>query len=390
MSNRVLQIEEIRDAGDFERLKEEWGQLQERCNAPSLFLSHPWLMVCARNLLPGQRLLVLLLRRQGALVGAVPLVEERARLRWFPVRQLGFLANPLTPFSDFLLESPKESLRAILEHLFQITNWDILFLDRLRQDSPTRTSLEDLLRESQRTFALSLSSQTPFLDIHGPWEEFWRSRSQKFRKTRRSITNRMERLGRTSVEVIRDPQHAKEGLEELLELSRRSWTRKEGMDLLTPDFERAFLRELAKVAAEYRWLRIWLLKSQDRFVAGEFHLHDRGIEYGLRAHYDGTIASSSPGTYLDTRVVQTLFENGTALYDMGPGMLDYKTAWTDNLYECHAVRIFHKKLYARVLGCMESSWIPAVKKSFVGQWLSQRSEGDRAQGDSSEEPASEG
>ncbi len=371
----MLQIDEIRTLREFEALRDTWRELQEAAGARSIFLSHEWFLVCAHCLMQGQQLLVLVLRRGGRPVGAVPLLSQRVRLRHLPARQIGFLENPLTPFVDFLLTEPEEGLAAVLGYFRETrTDWDLLSFAKLRQDSPHLELLPRVLDRQRQTFRVVTVSQTPFLRIQQSWEDFYQSKSQKFKKTRRSVANRIERLGPVTVELLRRPAETARGLEQLLEVSQQSWKRQQAVDLLTPEFERKFFIQLTRVASEAGWLRLWLLKKGEEVLAAEYHLDDHGTVYALRAHYDGAYAASSPGAYLDTKIVRHLFENGCALYDMGPGMVDYKLAWTDSVYRCYGVEIYNQKPYSQLLGRLEARWIPALKASPLGRWLEKRAE----------------
>jgi len=366
----MLQIEEIRNLADFEKLRDEWRDLQKAARADSIFLSHAWFLTCGRCLSAGQRLLILLLRRDGQLVGAAPLLEQGTRVRHLPATQVGFLSNAITPFADFLFLDSDEGLRAVLKHFRERrTNWELLSLSRMREDSPNRVSLERMLSQNQETQRVTVTGRTPYLQIEGSWESFYQSKSPKFRKTRRSVTNKVERLGSVKVECLMRPEEAALGLELMFAVSERSWKRKQGSDLLAHDFEREFFTQLTRVASSEGWLRLWLLKHEGRPIASEYHLVDHGTVYGLRAQYDEEYSSCSPGNYLDLHIVRYLFENGYRRYDMGPGAVDYKLAWTESDYCCYGVELYNHRLYPQIVGRMETSWIPAIKASAFGRWL---------------------
>jgi CelD/BcsL family acetyltransferase involved in cellulose biosynthesis len=369
-SERMLQVEEIRSLQEFEKVREEWRQLQIATGEPSILLSHPWFEVCATSLPADQQLLVLLLRNDGRLVGAAPLVKQRNHVRRMPVRQIRFLENPLTPFVDFLFVEPLAAFHAILAHFRKThTDWDVLSLHKLREDSAHFALYRSVLQKEKWTFRESVVGRTPFLRIEQSWEDFYKSKSQKFRKTRRSVTNRVEALGPISIEQVTRQEDAALGLEQMLKVSEKSWTRREGADLLTAEFEKEFFQRLTKVASQAGWLRLWLLKKGNEALAAEYHIEDHGTAYGLRAHYDADFASSSPGAYLDTRIVQQLFQNGHSVYDMGPGMVGYKLAWTDTFYQCQGIDLYNPRFYSQFLGKLETRWIPALKESALWRWI---------------------
>jgi CelD/BcsL family acetyltransferase involved in cellulose biosynthesis len=366
----MLEIEEIRSPSEFGRIRGEWHDLQNSAGATSVFLSHGWFEVCAASLAADQQLLILLVREEGRLVGGAPFVKQRSHVRRMPIREIRFLENPLTPFVDFLFVDPQTGLRAILTHFQKTyTDWDVLSFQKLREDSPQLAFLRDLLQREKWMLRESTVGRTPFLRIEKTWEDFYKSKSPAFRKSRRGITNRVERLGPITIEQVTLPEDAERGLELMLKVSERSWTRRQGADLLSAKFEREFFQKLTKVASQAGYLRIWLLKKGEEVLATEYHIEDHRTVYGLRAHYDAEYSSSSPGSYLDTRIVQQLFQNGYSVYDMGPGMVGYKLAWTDEFYQCQEINVYNSRPYAQFLARLEIRWIPALKESSLGRWL---------------------
>jgi CelD/BcsL family acetyltransferase involved in cellulose biosynthesis len=367
---QMLEIEEIRSPSEFRRIRGEWHDLQNSAGATSVFLSHGWFEVCAASLAADQQLLILLVREEGRLVGGAPFVKQRSHVRRMPIREIRFLENPLTPFVDFLFVDPQTGLRAILTHFQKTyTDWDVLSFQKLREDSPQLAFLRDLLQREKWMLRESTVGRTPFLRIEKTWEDFYKSKSPAFRKSRRGITNRVERLGPITIEQVTLPEDAERGLELMLKVSERSWTRRQGADLLSAKFEREFFQKLTKVASQAGYLRIWLLKKGEEVLATEYHIEDHRTVYGLRAHYDAEYSSSSPGSYLDTRIVQQLFQNGYSVYDMGPGMVGYKLAWTDEFYQCQEINVYNSRPYAQFLARLEIRWIPALKESSLGRWL---------------------
>lgn len=369
----MLTIEEIHTREEMERLSAAWMNLQAATSAESIFLSPDWFCTCARHLGPGQQLLVLAVRENKNLVGVVPLLWERTHKHSLPVNRIGFLVNPLTPFVDAILLDPLPAWEAVLQHLAAFSvPWHVLFLDGLREDSRSLGALPIILARRGWMFGRHETGRAPVLRMDSTWKDFFGSKSVKFRKTRRSVTNKVERLGTVQVEHISSADGAAVALEELLEVSSRSWKRRQSADHIAPEFERAFFTDLTETAVRTGRLSIWLLRVNGRVIAGEYHLQDKGTVYGLRAHYDEEYANSSPGSYLDVQIIRHMFETGCVAYDMGPGAAQYKLAWTEDHYRCYGIELFNRGFYAQALGRVSNKWLPALKSSRLGQWAKRR------------------
>src|SRR4051812_13920615 len=113
----MIQVEEIRTVAELEKLRSAWDELAGRVN-PSVFLSHGWFFTCATNLSASEELRIVLVRDGDRLIGIAPLMRVKRQLRRLPLVEISFLDNPLTPFSDFLVEDERAAT-AILEHVLR-------------------------------------------------------------------------------------------------------------------------------------------------------------------------------------------------------------------------------------------------------------------------------
>lgn len=102
----------VRDAPTFGSLADEWRDLHENCAVATPFQSHEWLNSWWRSYGGPDNLRVVILRRDGRLVGAAPLMKGR---RWgIPV--LHPIARGLSDFTDFLVrdgEAPQTVHRLV-------------------------------------------------------------------------------------------------------------------------------------------------------------------------------------------------------------------------------------------------------------------------------------
>jgi len=369
----MIEVIELRTIAELERVRVEWDELTERVGA-SVFLSHGWFMACARNLSTTESLKILMLRDAGRLVGIAPLMNSRTSLRRMPLHQVGFLVNVLSPFCDFILEDVEQGIRAILTYLFTSGGFDVFNCSKLLATSSSAPVLQkELERLGVKGYPRQIA-EVVYLPIAGPWEDFYNAKSRKFRMTRRSVANKISRLGEISVECASTPDELRPALGSLLQLSALGWKRKEKRDLLAEDAERDLLTALVGWGSSAGNVRIWLLKAGNDVIAAEFHLVDGTTVYGIRAQYDPQHFSYSPGRALDYEIVERLFKEGFTTYDMGPGVAEYKRNWTDSSYSVLQVEAFPKRLYPQLVAQLHYKWVPALKQSRVGQSLTGRSE----------------
>jgi CelD/BcsL family acetyltransferase involved in cellulose biosynthesis len=301
-------------------------------------------------------------------------MRSRAVLRGIPLSNLGFLETPLTPFCDFVLdpEHRQPAIQAICSELEKSNEFQLLSLNRLLSDSVVWNQLRPALHPITRTYERT-SGEVVYLPIAGGWDEFYNAKSRKFRMTRRSIANKIARLGQIRVECARTPEELSNALPALLSLSALGWKQREGRDLLDQHSERRLLSSIVEWAGGRGAARIWLLRKDSDVIAAEFHVIDGTTAYGLRAQYDPQYFSYSPGRALDYEIVERLFQEGFTAYDMGPGVADYKRNWSDATYPIHQLESFSSGLYPQFVAKLHYHWAPALKQTRMGQWLASRS-----------------
>jgi hypothetical protein len=171
------------------------------------------------------------------------------------------------------------------------------------------------------------------------WEAFMESRSYLFRKSRRGILNRMQKLGTAEVDCHRaDPDG--DVIRTVYDVSERGWKHREGKALTNREDSKRFFAALTEAAGRRGWLLVWILKLNGRAIAMEYHLTDDGIVYALRADFDQEHRRSSPGAYLEYHIFQRLFTEGCRAYHAGPGSDAYKLRWAENLDRNLGVTIY--------------------------------------------------
>jgi CelD/BcsL family acetyltransferase involved in cellulose biosynthesis len=292
----------------------------------------------------------------------VPLVYGRTRLRGLPVRVLSILDSPDTPFADFLVARGHEEVVAALgQALRERRDWDLLRLAKLPAEGSTAKALQTVLG-ADFAWRVAGHERSPYLVLEGTWEAFFRSRSQRFRKTCRSIENRIHRRGALTVEEHRSVDPDGPVFRDLLEVSLASWKADRGVALATMDGMPRFFHELTRRASARGWLRLWVLRLEGRAVATEYQIGANGSVHALRADYDASLADLSPGAYLNLEIVRRLFEAPDLhVYDMGPGLNEYKLRWASGAHDLVTLEFYAPTVSGRLLHGLETRLLPAAR-----------------------------
>jgi CelD/BcsL family acetyltransferase involved in cellulose biosynthesis len=358
-----LKIRRIERAEELAALAPMWAELGGASGQNSPFLSHDWFWCCWQAVAPQRRPEILVIEEGGGPVGLVPLMRWRERVRSLPVRCLGFLECPDTPVVDMLaVGDPCRAIEAFLEHLATRSDWDIVRFQKLETTSATVKTLEGVL-PGRLPWRLAGRGLSPFLEVSGTWEAFFRSKTQRFRKTIRNMENRLRRAGIVTAEEHRKVDPDGPLFAEVMEVSRQSWKGPRGLAMATMQGMPVFFRQLTQRASANGWLHLWILRIDGRAVATEYQIGAAGRRHALRSDFDPALADLSPGTFLNARIIESLFaREDVHEYDMGPGTNEYKLRWATGSHETLTLEMYSPAAYGRLLYAMEGRLVPVARR----------------------------
>ena len=361
----MITIEEIRSLDRFLVFQPIWDSICQAEETDSPFLSHSWFRCCIESFGRGKTLSVLVFKDGNDILGFAPFWRYPEKMRGMMLRNIGFINGPDTASADFVLRTDRrqEILEALIDFLFGIhwNHWDVLSLGQWPEESANYSSFLGILDRRQRKYMNELSSLVPYIPIRGDWDAYLQGKSARFRKTRRNIVNRVEKLQAVEIRCHRrDPDGAV--FREILDVSRRSWKEKEGIAITSREDVTRFFELLGDVSESRGWLRAWVLKTNGTPIAMEYDLEHKGKIYALRADFDETHKECSPGAYLEFRIIQSLFGDGCLEYNAGPGLNTYKLQWTEEYKKNRILKVFNRNPKTAMVFTVETRLVPFVRR----------------------------
>ena len=196
-------IETVSTTEGFEALAPEWDALVRAMPRPSPFMLHGWLAEWWRHYGDGAELRVQVARRDGRLVGALPLVVRRR-----PGLRVGmFMGGSQAALLDVLGEDCDALVQRVTEG-----GCDVLDLHGLPAGSRIATALGPRLELIERV-------EAPVLDLTDGWDAVYRAKtSSKKRSLHRRRRRQLAELGPLEVSVARTLDELEPALEEAFDL----------------------------------------------------------------------------------------------------------------------------------------------------------------------------
>jgi peptidoglycan/xylan/chitin deacetylase (PgdA/CDA1 family)/CelD/BcsL family acetyltransferase involved in cellulose biosynthesis len=226
----------IRDVWEWDRLEPEWDKLFAHSPAASPPLQFRWLREWWQVYGPvygdgGRGLRVIVVRKDGRFIGALPLYEQHAGIGPLTVRRLGFISTGEAEFEETcpenldLLYAPGERA-ACLQAISPVLNseevrWDELDLMDIPGDSSLLGLADDFREECRAT--IEPRGACAIADIAGGLDAYFSRLSANSRQHCRRLLRRAQRAGAT-MEVATTTEDAAEYFEQLVALHQCRWT----------------------------------------------------------------------------------------------------------------------------------------------------------------------
>jgi CelD/BcsL family acetyltransferase involved in cellulose biosynthesis len=323
-------IETVDTADGFEALAPEWDDLVRAMPRPSPFMLHGWLAEWWRHYGSGGQLSVHVARRDGRLVGALPLVVRRRA----GLRVATFMGDRLAVLPDVLL-APGEDGEALCRLVDGAC--DVVDFHGLPADSRIAAALGPRLDVMQRV-------EAPVLDLAEGWDAVYRAKTtSKKRSLHRRRRRQLAELGTLEVSVARTLEELSPALEEAFTLHALRWDgRPDGSEFATATgrrFQRAALTRLAAIDAA----RIVTLRLDGRAVAFHYYYLLAGRMYVHRLAFDPAFARLSPGLVNTLDAIEAAAREGAHRVEFLGGDERYKLELADRLEPlCHGFGVASK------------------------------------------------
>lgn len=310
----------------------------------SVFLRHEWFDAAWQWARADSQLYIIVIQQGDSLIGAAPLIARR-NSEASGLRTLTFLAIPDTQVCDIVADPDLRAqvLQLVLDELGRRDDWDLVELSHLAPT--TAQDIASLAKAAGRPAVVLDQGSNPGVHLRGTWNEYYGRRSRRLKKGNNLVANKLKkgghqfRLDHLTKERLQQSADTAQWLDDIVAISAHSWKRHTGLSLDFPG-PNAFIRRLSELALAQGWLSVWRFEIDGRALAMEYQLIYDGSIHALRSDFDDSAADLSPGTYLNWKMLEQLFETDNTRYLMGPGDNAYKLRWAEEFDPVKRVMIY--------------------------------------------------
>ncbi len=351
----------------FASMQMEWNDLLVESRANVLFLTWEWQYTWWRTFGTGRQLAIVVVRRNGKLIGVAPLlVRPRCYSRLIPYRVLEFIGSGSagSDYLDVIIRKGEEN--EVLGAIGKLIDQRGMVLEA--KAVIAEYSLINRLSRRLSNFGWytreSGFSNCPRVILDGhTWPSYMaglgKSRAAGYRrKERRMNRNFRVDLDQVTTEEQRDP-----ALQILFDLHLKRWENRGGSSAFHTAQLHEFHREFSALALARGWLRLYVLRMDGRPAAAVYGFCYQRTFYYYQAGFDPEFNQSSPGFLMVGMTIQRAIEEGVLVYDFLRGEELYKSFWANDQQELLRIDAFPWHLRGRL--CSRSMNIRNRVKALV-------------------------
>ncbi len=341
-------------------LFEQWG-------SSSFFYSLPWFRNLAQNVLgEGDRLRIYGVEKDDATGTPVAALVTRYRTTprgIFHPRALSGFSNYYTSLFGPMVNGSGEHAQGALQELARaicrdVPRWDRVDLKLLDADSFIFAALVKGFESAGMVVQTYFCFGNWYLPVNGrSYWEYFESLPESLRGWTKSRSRRLEKSGRSRLEIITGGQGLEAGIEAYEKIYRASWK--------VPEPYRHFVPGLIRTCAEMGWLRLGVLYVDDEPAAAELYVVNNGIASSFKCAYDKRFSKLSVGTVLSARMMEYVIDvDKVHEVDYLTGDDPYKKKWVSHRRERWGIVAFNPRSVAGVLGIVKNLGGRAMKRAW--------------------------
>lgn len=316
---------------DVAGLASAWTDVHRSAARPSPFTTWEWTSSWWAAYGGGRSLLVLLVRRDGNLIGIAPLFQHTGRgpglVRHTAVRLVGDGSFD-SDYLDFISRAGDEAtvVDAVLRWLDGVRDgWDVLEWNEIPADSPHLPHIQAALR-ARRFYVEGDTVPCSVVRLPTRWDDYVTSLKPRMRTKVRALLRDME-ARRARLDVVGDEQHLPAALDSLFTLHHGRWKLKGQDGVFVGEPKRIFYRIMASAFLRTAALRFYSLVIDGAHVAHQLCItHGRDV-YLLQEAFDAGHEEAGVGNALRALVFKDCIERGFESYDFLAGVTPHKLSW---------------------------------------------------------------
>lgn len=297
------------------RLKDEWLAFETSCHRVSIFSTFDYISLAWKHFNePQDRLLVLVIRRQGQLICIAPFKVKTQSWKGIPTRVVQWIARWEGNCPELLTETDVQRCWQRIQDFFrsEFSGWDLLQLTEITDDIDGPLGLP-----AGATAEVQWDSVGYFIGLDGSFDDYLAKIDTKVKANWRTRGRKIAALlPAPEVEKISEARDMGKAIERFVDLEHKSWKADARIGIGKDQRHQHFYQELTCTFASKGMVALYFLKSGEVDLAGTLLFYFRDVMYERHIAHNPDFSNVSPGVYLRTLVLQDHFGKTWREFDL--------------------------------------------------------------------------
>lgn len=340
----------LEDFKDFESYQGDWENLLDGLPSDSPFLTFEWLSTWWKHFQKNKKLMGMVFKDGTQPMGIIPFMAYHETVKFYPLRKISFVGRGNSDRADLIIGKDKGKVVDALMEFFaeDFRNWDVIHLEQIPEKSDSIGMLRHCARKRGLLFECWEQTVCPYIVLNEEVGRMMEKRDGSFRKELRKSARRLQDMGK--VTFSRSISH--ENIDKLIQtavfVDEKSHKFSEGKTLFTNPVSREFLKDVALVFSQRKWLDFATLELNEVPIAYEYHFRYKEKNFAYSGSYDQAYSTFAPGAGIMYRLIQDSIDQGIKEYDLLQGGHEYKWRWTNLGRKHYQLMIINDTHYAKI------------------------------------------
>lgn len=352
MTVDLTTVEEVADLGEFEALRDEWDELLQASGSDCLFLTWEWLFTWWKHLAGDRQLAILTVRSEARLAALAPFcLRPRSLLRRRALPALEFLGNGCvgSDYLDFIVRrgfegEARRAMAPALAKRQQALDWT-----QLRRGRSFAAQVAADLGEMDWRVSETVTNTCPFIRLAGvSWEEYLATLGAEHRYNFNRKWRRLTRDYSVEFGQIRAEEDCRESIDLAIDLHNMRWRERGRSDAFHTAGLVEFHREFSRLALERGWLRLYILRLNEKPAACLYGFYYGKTFYFYQSGFDTAYQKQSVGLVAMGLGIQSAVAEGAEQYDLLHGDEEYKSHWSRESRELARLELYPPGALGRI------------------------------------------
>lgn len=358
----------VESSEEFESLREVWNKVLQKSLDNDVFSTWEWLLCWWKYFGKGRKLRVLIAEENGEIVGIAPFMHSKYNLLHFGrLSRIEFIGFPHADYNNFiLLKRDLNCLKFFLKSLEEFSDWDLLDLRDVRDDSFSGQALQVLAHSRSKDQRLKVTNGTlcPHIVLPNSVESFLKGLSKNMREQLKKKFRRLCRNFKVDFKTHRDFSSVDDAMEAFFKLHQERWKSKGERGAFGDEDFRNFHLDVARLFNSKGWLNLNFLMVNDAPAAADYSFEYNGKVYSYLTGFDPQFSEYSIMNLLRLHMIEESIRKGLKEFDLTRDFEPYKADWANGVRKNIVVRLVCKGLSARIY-----CW---ALENNVSRWLSRK------------------